>query len=439
MQDATVMKKLLPLFFLLCTTISQGQNLEQAKKLFEGGDKIQAEKALKKLAAKRDIEANFLLGKLFLSEYRFEEAKQSLTTYQTLATKSKRALETDTEALLKQVTSGSEMYLGVADIAFIDSFSVDKKSFLEAYKISENTGSLFMQDSIGTGFENELGNMQIYSEKEQLYSRQKQLGEWSDPILLSNIINTKEGCNYPFLRSDGITFYFASKGHNSLGGYDLFVTRYDSDKGSFLQPKNLGMPFNSPSNDYMMVIDEVNNLGWFASDRNQPEGRVCIYVFIPEESQTAYDQENMENAQLIRLARIATLKESWKGHEKEVQEAKVRLQKVIESSAQNGTPKKQIKDFELVINDQYTYTSLKDFHSTTAQQQATQWKEKQKQDKTLTQNLCEARTKYATANATEKQKMKLSILDLEKREHSLFEEITQLELSIRREELKSLK
>lgn len=433
------MRKLLPLFFLLCTLILQGQNLEQAKKMLEGGDKIQAEKTLKKLAAKRDVEANLLLGKLFLSEYRFKEAKQSLTNYQTLATKAKKTLETDTEKLLEQATRGSEMYLGVADIAFIDSFSIDKKSFLEAYKISEDMGTLFMHDSLGTGFENELGNKQIYSEKEQLYSRQKQLGEWGGPILLPNAINEKEGCNYPFLRSDGITFYFASKGHNSLGGYDIFVTRYDSDKGIFLQPKNLGMPFNSPSNDYMMVIDEVTNLGWFASDRNQSEGQVCIYVFIPQESQKVYDQENLEEAQLIRLARIASLKESWEGHEKEVQDAKTRLQKILEDTAQGKEPKKAVKDFELVINDQHTYTSLKDFRSTSAKQQATQWKEKQKQHKVLTQNLCQARTKYATVGATEKQNIKLSILDLEKRERSLSEEIAQLELSIRREELKSIK
>ncbi|MFA6872771.1 MAG: hypothetical protein WCQ86_02150 [Bacteroidaceae bacterium] len=433
------MKKLLPLLFLLCATILQGQNLEQAKKMLEGGDKIQAEKALKKLAARRDIEANLLLGKYYLSEYRFEESKDFLTTYQTLATKAKKTVDPDAEKLFDQATLGYKMSLGVAKIAFIDTFSVDKKTFLETYKISENTGTLFMQDSVGTGFENELENMQIYSQKGQLYSRQKRLGEWSNPLLLSSVINTEEGCNYPFLRSDGITFYFASKGHNSLGGYDLFITRYNNDKDSFLEPKNLGMPFNSPSNDYMMVIDEVNNLGWFASDRNQPEGRVCIYVFIPEESLTVYDQQTMEQAQLIRLARITTLKDSWKDKEKEVQEAKIRLQKVLENSAKDRELKKRTKDFELVINDEHTYTSFKDFHSSTAKQQATQWQEKQKQYKALVQKISQARTKYAAANTTEKQNMRLSILDLEKRERSLSEEIAQLELSIRREELKSLK
>ncbi|MFR3186749.1 MAG: hypothetical protein ACLTOV_01045 [Phocaeicola sp.] len=44
----------------------------------------------------------------------------------------------------------------------------------------------------------------------------------------------------------------------------------------------MGMPFNSPYNDYMYALDDFNNLGWFATDRFQPEGKVCIYVFAPE-------------------------------------------------------------------------------------------------------------------------------------------------------------
>lgn len=44
------------------------------------------------------------------------------------------------------------------------------------------------------------------------------------------------------------------------------------------------MPFNSPANDYMYAIDEFNNIGWFASDRYQPDNKVCIYVFVPNSS-----------------------------------------------------------------------------------------------------------------------------------------------------------
>ena len=66
--------------------------------------------------------------------------------------------------------------------------------------------------------------------------------------------------DYPFMLSDGTTLYFAENGEESLGGYDLFVTRYSSSSHEYLKPENLGMPFNSPYNDYMLVIDEPNNL-----------------------------------------------------------------------------------------------------------------------------------------------------------------------------------
>ena len=56
----------------------------------------------------------------------------------------------------------------------------------------------------------------------------------------------------------------------------------------------MGFPFNSYANDYMLVIDETCNVGWFASDRYQPEGKVCIYTFIPNESRNPYDYENTE-------------------------------------------------------------------------------------------------------------------------------------------------
>lgn len=111
----------------------------------------------------------------------------------------------------------------------------------------------------------------------QLYSRIKLINNWSDPEPL-NTLNEQGNVNYPYLMADGVTLYYASDGEGSLGGYDIFVTRYDSESSSYLRPDNIGMPFNSPANDYMYVIDELNNLGWFASDRYQPEDKVCIYV-----------------------------------------------------------------------------------------------------------------------------------------------------------------
>ena len=60
----------------------------------------------------------------------------------------------------------------------------------------------------------------------------------------------------------------------------------------------------------MFVIDEFNNLGWFASDRYQPEDKVCIYVFIPNATKKVYNYEETDPQRLIRLAQIHSIKDT---------------------------------------------------------------------------------------------------------------------------------
>ena len=73
--------------------------------------------------------------------------------------------------------------------------------------------------------------------------------------------------NYPYMLSDGVTLYFASKDTNGLGGYDIYVTRYNTHTNTYTTPENLGFPYNSSANDYLMVIDELQQVGYFATDR----------------------------------------------------------------------------------------------------------------------------------------------------------------------------
>lgn len=216
------------------------------------------------------------------------------------------------------------MLKGVEEVCFIDSFVVDKEKFLDAYKISPESGKLFMYDTYfndsgkegGTVYETELGNKLYYSEMQpdstlSILSRNKLLDKWSDGSLLPGSINEAMNADYPYVLTDGITIYYASDGPGSMGGYDIFVTRYNTNTDSYLMPENVGMPFNSPYNDYMYVIDEFNDLGWFASDRYQPEGKVCIYVFIPNSSKQVYNYEGMDPDKMISLAQLHSIKDTW--------------------------------------------------------------------------------------------------------------------------------
>lgn len=437
------MRKLILVVFCTIVTLLQAQTIEQAKNMLSNGELPQAEKALKKLATRKNAEANLLLGQLYLKNYRFDEAEEYFKTFKSLSEKAKKPI-TEYEKEIQQASTGTQMMLGIADIAIIDTFVVDKRSFLQAYKLGTDAGYLFWYNDFfqkqgenwGTVYMTELENYLLYSENGKIYSSTYQLDNWSVPNLLPASVNGKGINNYPFLCTDGITLYFSSTGDNSLGGYDIFVTRYDADKNDYLQPDNVGMPFNSPYNDYMMAIDELNNLGWFASDRYQPEGKVCIYVFIPDENKTIYDIDSYDENQLIRLARITSYKESWKGHETQVKEALARLNKVRSESGK--VQQKKQADFYLVINDETIYTTLDNFQSPTARKKASEWMEKQKRYSALQQALNEARDQYAQASAKQKKSMALSILDQEKRIRELETDIEQTEMLIRNTELKEL-
>ena len=155
-------------------------------------------------------------------------------------------------------------------------------------------------------------------------------------------------------------FYYASDGEG-LGGYDIFVTRYNTNTDTYLVPENVGMPFNSPYNDYMYVIDEYNNLGWFASDRFQPEGRYVFMYSSLNTSKQTYNYEAMEQQEIIRLAQIHSLKETWKDKQA-VTEALQRLKAAISHKPKE----RRAMDFEFVIDDHTTYYLMSDFKSAKA-------------------------------------------------------------------------
>ena len=316
---------------------------------------------------------------------------------------------------------------------------VDKSDFLKAYKISKESGSLYQESSIaGTAYQTEMGNKMIYGDetpdgKMQLYSRIRLLDGWSDPEPLSSL-NEQGNVNYPFLMSDGITLYYASDGEGSLGGYDIFVTRYDSEDGNYLRPDNIGMSFNSPANDYMYAIDDFNNIGWFASDRYQPEGKVCIYVFIPNTSKVVYNYENTDEQIIIDAASLRFIATTWKDENK-VRTGKQRLAAVM--YAKESEQKK--RDFTLVIDDSAVYHTLNDFRSAEARKLYQQMAQKQKDYDNLKKDLDAKRNQYAGGNNAQKKSLSPAILDLEKRTEQLQAEIEQLNIQVRNEEIKKLK
>lgn len=404
------------------------------------GEAEEAVKPLEMAVKKRVTSGQLYLGQAYSETYRFQDAVDCFEEYISDLKKRKKPTE-EAEKLLEKSKADLRMLKGVEDVCIIDSFVVDKTNFLETYKISEESGKLFTFNEFfqtegehpGTVYETEIGNKIYYSEKGEngnldIFSKNKLLDEWSKGHSLPGSINASGNANYPFVMADGVTIYYANDGEG-LGGYDIFVTRYNTNTDTYLVPENVGMPFNSPYNDYMYVIDEYNNLGWFASDRFQPEGKVCIYVFIPNSSKQTYNYEAMEPQQIIGLAQIHSLKDTWKNQDI-VDEALQRLESAIKHKPQE----RRAVDFEFVIDDNKTYYLLSDFKSSKAKQLFQRYQQMEKDYRQQEEKLDNLRKQYANATKQTKDKMAPAILDLEKRILQMSGELAAMEVTVRNTE-----
>lgn len=336
----------------------------------------------------------------------------------------------------------TEMREATQQIIFIDSVVVAKDDFLSIIQLNPESGKLYAYDQYFRSeghpesyvYINEMGNKCYFSDENansqmQLYTLDKLGEEWSDPLALKGIYNGISEANYPFMMTDGTTFYFAAKGKESIGGYDIFVTRADSENGQFLKPENIGMPFNSEANDYMYVIDELSNIGYFVTDRRQPEGKVCVYMFIPPTSRHIYNSDAYSDAQLRGFADISRIANTW-GKGTERKQALERLKAINKAN-----PTLQSKSaINFIVNDRITYTDISQFQAPDSPDLYRELQSTKKQLKETEQLLEKSRNFYAKAKPEDKRVLRTEILDAERQFVRLTNDIKTLEKRIRQSE-----
>lgn len=384
----------------------------------------------------------------YLEQYDFDNAEEQLERNIKMLQKKKQPTE-EAEKQLERIDMARSMLHATERVLFIDSIVTDKAAFLDAVKISPESGSLTpfakffgTSDSTGSVYLSELGNKIYYSLptrkasgapqeglNKRIFTSDLLGGQWSKAVQVKGL-NEDEDQDYPFMLSDGVTLYYSARGEESLGGYDIFVTRYDSDSKTFLKPENIGMPFNSPANDYMYAIDEINNLGWFVTDRYQPEGKVCIYIFEPNTLRKTYDAAAYSEEELKGLARISSISATW-GDATLLAGARERLQQVMNEKEEVVQP----KDFDFVVNDELTYTLIAEFRSPEAQKMAAWWKEGQAQLDKNKETLQQLRDAYAQGNDGRKQQLRQQILTMEQAYEKLYYGLQEQEVKIRNTEI----
>lgn len=122
-----------------------------------------------------------------------------------------------------------------------------------------------------------------YGGKDLYLVRRLPDGRWSKPQNLGPEINTPFDEDAPFMSANGV-LYFASKGHSTMGGFDIFLTT-ETETG-WAEPTNIGYPINTPGDDIFFVIDPTGSIGYFSSERIGGLGLQDIYRVSFDENNT---------------------------------------------------------------------------------------------------------------------------------------------------------
>lgn len=245
-------------------------------------------------AGERYVLRNYYLGHLYLRNYRFEEAAACLETYLSTIEEGHANYAT-TQAGLQQAQFLSRYMRHVELVQWLNDSIVSGADVLQAHPVAENKAR------------------RIWAEDGVLLSANRLLEGYDIPDTL-NLLPGARIAN-PCLLSDGMSLYFAAQttsGNGGLGGWDIFFTRFNPATNNYLNPSNMGMPWNSAANEYALYIDEQAHIGYLLSDRRCDSTQTHIYTFIPStiDAEKMYLRDTTESylqayAQLLAWPQLA--------------------------------------------------------------------------------------------------------------------------------------
>lgn len=282
---------------------------------FEEGNYDSAAGHFQKAKARNVSDANLYLGRLAFMNYDFDEAERLYGLYRK-GRKKGSSPSPLLEEFESQLTEAGNFLERVEQLTVIDSIAVDAENFFRQIRIPASSGRLKTpdylpfdnrRDGVDMVFVNEKEDFMMWAEPDTtgylriMESIRLADGKWHEPTAAPDFLGGGKDANYPFMMSDGTTLYYASDGEGGIGGLDIYVAQRDAQTGEYLQPSNLGMPYNSPFDDYLLAIDEENGVGWLATDRNRLDGKVTLYVYELNDTRRNYPYDTED---LVDHARI---------------------------------------------------------------------------------------------------------------------------------------
>jgi len=242
-----------------------------------------------------DISVYYYLGMAYHINYRFKEAIDQYQQYKAKAgSKADRTFNVDRQ--IEMCNNGMRLLSAATDLFVLENTDVNEKDFTRSYNLSTFGGKLLMKpEELKTKIDRKKKDKSLVflpDESKVVYfssygtdgrngrdiykaSKDKD-GKWIKPVSIGSPVNTAADEDFPYLLPDGKTLYFASKGHNSMGGYDIFKSTL-SENGIWSDPENLDYPINTPFDDILFVSDSLQQYAYFSSNRVSIEGQINVY------------------------------------------------------------------------------------------------------------------------------------------------------------------
>ena len=238
--------------------------------------------------------AYYFLGKAYHLNFQFNSA---ITNYQVYLTKSSDEVrKKEVRRQLEMCENGKNLLRQLSDLVVLEKKESDPQNFFRSYNLENIGGSIvvaadfqskidvkrkhipliYFPATSDTVYFSSYGDVDK-GNKDISYKTRIAAGTWSSAQTVKGMVNTNEDEDYPFLSADGQLLYFSSKGHNSMGGFDVFRSERVAGKHAFSTPINCDFAISTPDDDLFYITDSLGKHAYFASSRQSENGKVVVY------------------------------------------------------------------------------------------------------------------------------------------------------------------
>lgn len=242
-----------------------------------------------------NVAAYFFLGKAYHLTYQFNEAVKSYNLYKSKAGSNiNPKFEVDRQ--IQMCNDGKKLLSGITEIVVLEKREYSAAEFFRIYDLRNIGGEIL----VAANFQSKIDKKKNYvplihfppnssivyyasygdSDKGQkdIYCAKRLPDKtWGAPQLVTGGVNTTSDEDFPYMHPSGEYLYFSSKGHNSMGGYDIFRAKINTANGSFGEVENVDFAISSADNDLFYVVDSLDQNACFASSRQSNNGKMYVY------------------------------------------------------------------------------------------------------------------------------------------------------------------